>query len=201
MRTTALLLLFAAFAVGQAKPSPELLVLEIDGVEIPMVAGEAKTITVQGKEVSARVSMRDYRVFERPWAKFRFPRRCKVNEEKLGVATSWTINGNDSYVQILRIPGSTEREGVESIADSLRGKRAPEPIVLKLGKRTCKGLRVINDDDASAATRSDIVAFESGKAVYVVHFFDALDEGNRPTAEFERLLRVVTASFELPNVK
>jgi hypothetical protein len=191
---------FAFAGPKLTKEPPQLLVLSVDGKEVPVRLGQGFEIEVGGRKVKCVLKTRGYRVFESGGVRFRYPEGFAFTcDEDDG--TCWLESGDTVIMFQSRPRAQDPEELLETMTGAMVGQYGPEnaivsKISMRLAERPVAGRRIDARILAGQRLRQEVFVFQS-EHVTCVLMQQTMPQGDAVPAASKRAFDLLRDTFEL----
>ncbi|MHC4958268.1 MAG: hypothetical protein ACYTGN_07815 [Planctomycetota bacterium] len=198
----------AVFAAAQGGPEltkepPQLLVLSVDGKDVPVQIGKPFELEIGGRKVACALKARDYRVFESGGVRFRYPERLAYTCDK-DDGTCWFEGGATVVMFQTQDRGVKPADALAELADALNEQYGAKNVkasktTIQLGGRAIEGRRV-NAKVFGEHIRQDFYVFPTAKATCILMLQTEPLKDSIPE-ESKRVFELLRRSFEFTEPK
>ena len=197
------LCLLAGTPLPTPQEPPYRIVLQIDGNEHQLVAGQENTIEIGGQQRKVTATVAATKRFEAAGVQFEFPRDMAFATDDTDALKAWTLDGDDVVVHIHQVvagdPAAIASTMVATMVEKLKAEApGPEATEIILGGKPHSAVAVEARVHDGLLTLG-ILAFgvEAGGKPVVVLIQDSRDEPGKPGAERAKTLELLAKSFAL----
>jgi hypothetical protein len=178
---------------------PFQLLLEIDGVELPVVDGQHTEVSIGDRKVKVKARVLPTRRFSEHGVQFEFPRDMAYEFDPAGGIDTWTLDGNNCTLLLNRY----ETDGVADLVDGVFEATAAamggdidkaKPVEWRLGAIQAKG-RTLIIDLMGTSMQVTVLGIEDKDAAIVLVVQDVLGDNGEVAEDSRRVRELLTKSF------